>query len=299
MAKDTVVLVTGATTGFGRAAAETLAQRGYKVFAGMRDTTGRNATICAGVQSLARQKDWALEVVDMDVTQDASVHQAIGRVLDHAGKIDVVINNAGIASLGVTEAYSVAEFQRLFDVNLFGVVRVNRAVLPAMRLRRSGLLIHVSSAAGRLAIPCMAAYCASKFALEALADVYRFELSPFGIDSVIVEPGMHRTPILEKVAGPADNSRTAEYGVPPTYATRVGARYLAANSAADTPGPEEVVEAFLRLIEMMPGERPFRTVPTATLQPLLTPYNAMAAEIRPAAAHIFNVPELLSLQRSS
>ncbi len=299
MPKDTVVVITGASTGFGRAAAETLARRGYTVFAGMRDTIGRNAAICEGVQSLARREGLSLEVVDMDVTQDASVHQAIQQVLDRAGKIDVAINNAGVASLGVTEAYSAAEFQRLFDVNLFGVVRVNRAVLPAMRRRRSGLLIHVSSAAGRLAVPCMAAYCASKFALEALADAYRFELSPFGIDSVIVEPGIHRTPILEKFIGPADASRTSEYGVPAEHATRVRARFDAANSAPDTPGSEEVVEAFVRLIETTPGERPFRTVPTASIEPLLAPYNAAAAEIRPIVAQIFNVPELLVLQRGS
>ncbi len=299
MTNNTVVVITGASTGFGRAAAETLARRGYAVFAGMRDTIGRNAGICEGIQSLARREDLALEVVDMDVTQDSSVHQAIEQVLDRAGKIDVVINNAGVATIGVTEAYSVAEVQKLFDVNLFGVMRVNRAVLPSMRRRRSGLLIYVSSAAGRLAVPCMAAYCASKFALEALADVYRFELSPFGIDSVIVEPGIHRTPILEKFVGPADDSRSSEYGVPPEHATRIRARFDSANSAPDTPGSEPVVNAFVRLIETTPGERPFRTVPTASLEPLLAPYNAAAAEIRPMVAQIFNVPELLVLERSS
>jgi NAD(P)-dependent dehydrogenase (short-subunit alcohol dehydrogenase family) len=298
MSKDTVVIITGASTGFGRAAAETLARRGYTVFAGMRDTTGRNASICGDVRSVAKRERLALEVLDMDVTQDSSVQQAVQQVVSHAGKIDVVINNAGVAAVGVTEAYSVAEFQRLFDVNLFGVIRVNRAVLPAMRGRRSGLLIHVSSAAGRVAIPCMAAYCASKFALEALADVYRFELTPFGIDSVIVEPGIHRTPILEKFVDPADGSRTSEYGVPAKFATRVRTRFEEANSAADTPGAEEVVEAFVRIMETTPGQRPFRTVPTASLEPLLAPYNAAAAEIRPAVAHIFNVVELLDLQRT-
>lgn len=296
---NTVVLITGASTGFGRVAAETLARRGFTVFATMRDTSGANASNCEALQSLANRERSALHVVDLDVTQDASVEQAVQRVLDEAGRIDVVINNAGIGALGVTEAYTIEQVQQLFDVNVYGAVRVNRAVLPAMRRQRSGLLIHVSSAAGRIVPPCMAVYCASKFALEALADAYRFELSPFGIDSVVVEPGIHRTPILEKFLAPADQARVTDYGSAAEYAARVKGVFDAANSAPETPGPDEVVEAFVRLIEMPAGERPFRSVPTAALQPLLDPYNAAAAEMRHAVAQIFNVTELELLQRST
>jgi NAD(P)-dependent dehydrogenase (short-subunit alcohol dehydrogenase family) len=299
MPKDTVVLITGASTGFGRAAAETLARRGYRVFATMRDTAGRNAANSEGLLDLAKKARLHLEVLDMDVTQDASVSQALEQALIRAGSIDVVINNARIGAVGLTEAYTVEQFQQLFDVNLFGAVRVNRAVLPAMRNRRSGLLIHVSSAAGRLALPCMAVYSASKFALEALADAYRFELSPFGIDSVVVEPGIHRTPILERLNEPSDQARVAEYGASADYAQRVRSVFEAANSDAQTPGVEEVVQAFIQLIETPPGERPFRTVPTVAIQALLEPYNAAAAELRQVVAQIFNVTELLVLQRSA
>jgi NAD(P)-dependent dehydrogenase (short-subunit alcohol dehydrogenase family) len=294
---NTVVLITGASTGFGRVAAETLASRGYVVFAAMRDSLGRNATHREALQSLAKRERRTLHVLDLDVTQDASVEQAVQQVLDEAGRIDVVINNAGVAALGLTEAYTIEQFQNLFDVNVYGPARVNRAVLPAMRRQRSGLLIHVSSAAGRVVPPCMAVYCASKFALEALADAYRFELSPFGIDSVLVEPGIHRTPILEKFLPPADHARMADYGPAAEYAARIRGVFDAANSAPETPGSDEVVEAFVRLIEMPAGERPFRTVPTAALQPLLDPYNAAAAEMRLAIAQMFKVPELLVLQR--
>jgi NAD(P)-dependent dehydrogenase (short-subunit alcohol dehydrogenase family) len=297
MPRDTVVLITGASTGFGRAASETLARRGYRVFATMRDAAGRNATSRDGLQSLAQAEGLRLEVLDMDVTRDASVNQATEEALARAGSIDVVINNAGIGALGLTEAYTVEQFQQVFDVNLLGAVRVNRSVLPAMRKQRSGLLIHVSSAAGRLALPCMAAYCASKFALEAMADAYRFELSPFGIDSVVVEPGIHRTPILERFNEPADHARVAEYGATAEYARRVKSVFDAANSAAQTPGVEDVVQSFVHLIETPPGERPFRTVPTIAIQPLLQPYNAAAAELRQAIAHTFNVTELLLLQQ--
>jgi NAD(P)-dependent dehydrogenase (short-subunit alcohol dehydrogenase family) len=294
---DTVVFITGASTGFGRAAAETLARRGYIVFATMRDIVGRNASSCRDLQSLAKERELRLEVLDVDVTHDAAVSQAVEYVLKRAGRVDVAINNAGIAGVGVTEAYTVEQIREVLDVNLFGAVRVNRAVLPSMRRRRSGLLIHVSSGAGRLALPCMAAYCASKFALEAVADAYRFELAPFGIDSVIVEPGTHRTPILQRLNQPADHERIAEYGEHAEYAQRVRRYHEAASSAADTPGVEEVVQAFVDLIEMRPGERPFRTVPTVAVQPLLQQYNALAEELRQPIAQVLNVSELLAPNR--
>jgi NAD(P)-dependent dehydrogenase (short-subunit alcohol dehydrogenase family) len=298
MSTKTVILITGASTGFGRIAAELLGRRGYTVFAAMRDISGRNAAHREALESLARREGLALHVLEMDVTHDDSVDSGVRQILDRAGRIDVAINNAGVGAVGVTEAYTVGQFQQLFDVNLFGVVRVNRAVLPAMRRQRSGLLIHVSSGAGRIAIPCMAAYCASKFALEALADAYRFELSPFGIDSVVVEPGVHKTPILEKFIAPADRARVADYGPAAAYAERIQGRFDAANAAPETPAPEVVAQAFVDLMEMPAGERPFRVVPTAGLKPVLESYNAMASEMRQVTAQRYDVPELLVLRRS-
>jgi len=294
-----IVLITGASTGFGRAAAETLARRGYTVFATMRDIAGRNASHRDALQALARQERWALHVVELDVTSDASVERGVQQALAQEGRIDVAINNAGIAPLGITEAFAIAEFQQLLEVNLYGAARINRAVLPSMRRQRSGLLIHVSSAAGRLAFPTTGLYCASKHALEALADAYRFELSPFGIDSVVVEPGIHRTPIHEKWFGPADQTRVADYGPTAERLERIKAIFDAALDAPDTPGPEPVIEVFLRLIETPAGERPFRTVPTAAIQPLLDPYNALAVQLRQTVAQMFNLTDLTVLQRTA
>lgn len=297
MPTNKVVLITGASTGIGRATAETLASRGYMVFATMRDPGGRNAGNRESLESLASREHWALHVLDLDVTVETSVLHAVGQILARTGRIDVVINNAGVAAVGLTEAYNVEQFQQLFEVNFFGVVRVNRAVLPSMRRQRSGLLIHVSSGAGRLVAPALAVYCSSKFALEALADAYRFELTPFGIDSVVVEPGFNRTPIFDRIIAPADHERVADYGSHAQHADRVRAVFDAIGAAPETPGSDEVVEAFLRLIEAPTGERPFRTVSSTAIQPLLDPYNAAAAELRPAVAHMFQVPELLTLQR--
>lgn len=286
------VLITGASTGFGREAAERLARRGHRVFATMRDLAGRNAENRAALENLARNESLLLEVLELDVTDDESVQTAVRQALERAHGIDIVINNAGFAGIGVTEAYTPEQFQKMFDVNVYGVVRVNRAVLPSMRRQRSGLLIHVSSGAGRVTVPAMAAYCASKFALEVLADAYRFELLPFGIDSVLVEPGIYRTPIFDKLFSPADAARLADYGATAEYADRVLGVFQTAISAPEAPGSEEVAETFVRLVEMDPAQRPFRTVVSAPIQQLLEPYNTAAAELRPLVAQIFNVPEL-------
>lgn len=289
------VLITGCSTGFGRTSAEAIARKGYRVFATMRDSTGRNRSHREALESLAKQDNLPLRVLEMDVTNEESVTSAVREALNSAEQIDVVVNNAGVGQLGITEAYSIAKMQRLFEVNVFGAARVNRAVLPAMRRQRSGLLIHVSSVAGRLVLPYFGIYCASKFALEALADSYRFELAPFGVDSVVVEPGIHRTPILENFQAPDDESRAAEYQPESDYVARVKEIFDVANAAPETPGPEIVAEAFIRLIEMAPGTRPFRTVPTAAVAPLLEAYNAAADQVRQNAAQAFNVADLLTL----
>ena len=291
-----VVLITGSSTGFGRATAEAMARRGYSVFATMRDSAGRNTSHREALESLAKRENLALRVLEMDVASDESVLSATQEALKSAGRIDVVVNNAGVAMLGITEAYSIAKMQRLFEVNVFGAARVNRAVLPAMRRQRSGLLIHVSSAAGRVVVPYVGIYSASKFALEALADSYRSELAPFGVDSVIVEPGIHRTPILENFQAPDDEGRAAEYRPDADYVARVKAVFDAANAAPETPGSEEVAEAFIRLVEMPAGTRPLRTVPTPAIAPLLEPHNLAADQLRQTAAQIFNVSELMALK---
>lgn len=290
-----VVLITGSSTGFGRATAELLARHDYTVFATMRNSAGRNSKHRDALESLASQEKLPIQVVDMDVSNDSSVLAAAKEILERAGRIDVVINNAGVAALGITEAYTIEQMQKLFEVNFFGVARVNRAVLPAMRRQRSGLLIHVSSAAGRLVLAYFGIYCASKFALEALADSYRFELAPFGIDSVLVEPGIHRTPILEAFQPPDDEARAAEYGPNGDFTSRVKGVFDTASASPDTPGAAEVAETFLKLIEMPAGTRPFRTVPTPAMAPLLDPYNTVAAQIRQIAAQAFNTSELTAL----
>ena len=286
------VLITGTSTGFGRDTAQRLARRGDYVFATMRDLEGRNAQHREALEDLATREGLRLRVLALDVTDQASVDNAIAEAVNEAGGLDVVINNAGIAAIGVTEAFTPEQFEQIFAVNVHGIVRVNRAVLPSMRRQRSGLLIHVSSGAGRVTIPALAAYCASKYALEAIADAYRYELLPFGVDSILVEPGVYRTGIHDRWIYPADAARLADYGGTAEFAQRVDGVFQKVVGAPHAPGTGEVVDALAALIDMAPERRPFRTVVSAPIQQLLDSYNTTADALRPIVAQIFNVPEL-------
>src|SRR5580704_17217831 len=185
MESKQVVLITGSSTGFGRLFADTLARSGHTVFATMRDPRGRNAKNDSEIGALAEKHSLLIHVLELDVTDDASVERAVDAVVAKAGRIDVAINNAGYSLTGLAEAVTTEQARRLMDTNFLGPVRVNRAVLPHMRRQRSGVLVHVSSGAGRVILPSAGFYCASKFALEALAESYRYELAQQGIESVI------------------------------------------------------------------------------------------------------------------
>src|SRR5258708_9947582 len=188
-----VILITGASSGFGRLIAETLSRKNYQVFATMRNVNGRNAAAAREVRELAERESLSLQTLELDITDDASVERAVNEVTAKCGRIDVLVNNAGYGIMDLAESVTLAQAQRQFDVNFFGVLRMNRAVLPAVKRQGSGLLLHVSNRAGRLAIPGLGMYCASKFALEALAETYRYELASQGIDSVILELGPYVT----------------------------------------------------------------------------------------------------------
>src|SRR5258708_9453858 len=181
-----VVLITGASRGSGRLNAEMLARKKFQLFAARRDVKGRNTATARGIGEFAKHECLPLQVVELDVTDDLSVESAVSKIVLQCGRIDVLVNNAGYGIMDLAESVTMAQAQRQFDTNFFGVLRMNRAVLPVMRRQGSGLLLHISSGAGRLAIAGMGLYCASKFALEALAEVYRYELASQRIDSVVI-----------------------------------------------------------------------------------------------------------------
>ena len=251
--ENAVVLVTGASSGFGRLIAETLARKGYQVFATMRDSEGRNAATARELRAWAERESLPLYVLELDVTSDSSVERAVAAAIGQASRIDVLINNAACGVLGLAESYTTEQARRIFDTNFLGVVRTNRAVLPHMRQRGSGLLLYVSSGAGRIVLPSLGLYTASKFALEAFAETYRYELAAQGIDSVIVQPGAYPTGILSRLEAGADGSRMTTYGaaneIPQRISTLVG---------ASKANPQEIADVILQIIETPAGQREFR-----------------------------------------
>lgn len=249
----TVVLITGASSGFGRLIAETLARKQFKVFATMRNVKGRNASAARGLQELAKRESLNLQVLELDVTQDASVERAVGEVIAESARIDVLVNNAGFGIMDLSETVTLPQAQRQFDVNFFGVARMNRAVLPAMKRQGSGLLLYVSSGAGRLAIPGMGFYCASKFAMEALAETYYYELAGQGIDSVILEPGAYATSIADKLEAGEDPERRAGYGEMAEVPDKIMQRIRSSQAK-----PQEIADKVLQIIETRAGRRQFR-----------------------------------------
>ena len=253
MESKQVVLITGSSTGFGRMIAETLARHGHTVFATMRDPKGRNATNASTIRTLAARESLPLHVLELDVTNDVSVDRAVQVATEQAGRVDVAINNAGYGLEGLAEAVTTEQAQQIMDTNFFGSVRVNRAVLPYMRRQRSGLLLHMSSGAGRLVIPSYGFYCASKFALESLAEAYHYELAPQRIESSIVQPGAYQTSVFGNIVKAADQARTATYGVTNRIPGKVNGMLTATSG-----NPQEVADVVLRVVEMRAGQRKLR-----------------------------------------
>lgn len=180
MSNSKVVVVTGVSSGIGRAAAEKFARQGCRVFGTVRSTT-KTADVPGVV------------LVEMDVRDEASVQQGIRTVIDQAERIDVLVNSAGVTLLGATEETSIAEAQSLFDTNVFGMLRTTQAVLPHMRAQRSGRIVNVSSVLGFLPAPYMGLYSASKHAVEGLSETLDHEVRTFGIRVALVEPAFTRT----------------------------------------------------------------------------------------------------------
>ena len=255
------VLITGSNSGFGRLTTETLAKAGHTVYATMRGSTGKNAQAAAELKAFSAANGNRVHVIDLDVTSDASVQQAVDAIAKHSGGvIDVLFNNAGRFSMGVQEAYTLDEVKSLFEINVFGPLRVNRAALPHLRKRRSGLVIATSSIVGRFSLPCVGPYAASKFALEALAEAQRDELKSLGIDVVLIQCGAFPTEVGNKGLYPADTARAAEYGDVSKLPQQMGeglGQYFASPQA---PNPQDVADAVKKLVDTPAGKRPARVV---------------------------------------
>jgi NAD(P)-dependent dehydrogenase (short-subunit alcohol dehydrogenase family) len=261
------VFITGASAGFGQDTTKAMAEKGHTVYATMRGATGKNADKARALQSWAKERGHSVHVLDLDVTQDQSVDKAVTAALQNGG-IDVLINNAGLGNWGIDEGFTIEQAQQVFDINLFGVMRVNRAVLPYFRREGKGLILYVSSGLGRIVFPFLAVYTASKHALEGYAESTSYELAPLGIRSVIVQPGAYGTTFLAN-SMPPQSDVTGAYGPTAKMFEAFGSGFEERAKSGELGDPSEVVQALVEEVERPDGERPLRrTVGQDVLEPV-------------------------------
>jgi NAD(P)-dependent dehydrogenase (short-subunit alcohol dehydrogenase family) len=297
MSNQTIV-ITGASSGFGALAAHTLAQAGHTVYAGMRDSGGRNAAAARNAIALANDEQIDLRPIELDVSSQPSVDAAIDTITTN-GTLDVVVHNAGHMVLGPAEAFTAEQYAELYDTNVIGTQRVNRAALPHLRAQGSGLLVWVGSSSTRGGCPpFLAPYFAAKAAMDALAVSYASELIRFGIDTTIVVPGAYPsgTNHFAHSGAPADADRAAEYDA--LYGQlrgeldgRLAAIFPEGHSAS------AVAEEIARVVGRPAGQRPFRTHidPSHDGSEVVS---AVADRIRAEFFHRVGIADLLPAQAS-
>jgi NAD(P)-dependent dehydrogenase (short-subunit alcohol dehydrogenase family) len=256
-----VIVITGASSGFGRLTANALARAGHTVYASMRETTGRNAAVVADVEKFARDNKVDLRALELDVGSQDSADAAIAKIVAEQGHLDVVMHNAGHMVFGPAEAFTPEQLAELYDINVLSTQRVNRAALPQLRKQGRGLLIWVSSSSSAGGTPpYLAPYFAAKAGMDALAVVYARELSRWGIETSIIVPGAFTggTNHFAHSGSPADRARAAEYEAGP-YAG-FGEQIMKAFSAIVPPEADaaSVADAIVNVVETPFGQRPFR-----------------------------------------
>lgn len=261
MTTNHVILISGASSGFGALAARALSRSGHTVYAGVRDAKGRNAKAVADAADYAAQNKVDLRTVELDVQNDASVAAAVESVISATGSIDVLIHNAGHMSFGPAEAFTPEQFAQLYDVNVLSTQRLNRAALPHMRAAKKGLMVWVSSSSTRGGTPpFLSPYFAAKAAMDSLAVSYAAELTRWGIETSIVVPGAFTkgTNHFAHSGKPADEARSAEYiDGPYNGVSEQALQGLASLEPADADAAE-VAMAIVDIVGMPFGKRPFR-----------------------------------------
>ena len=200
---EKVALVTGSSSGIGYETSLALAREGYFTYATMRDLKKE-----AVIKKIAEEENLPLKVIELDVDNDDSVQNAVETIIEEKQRIDVLVNNAGWGIWGTAEDVSIEEFRAQFETNFFSVVRMIQKVVPIMRKQGTGDIVNISSIAGRIGFPVSTAYISSKFAIEGLSESLRYELGPFGIDVIIIEPGVIKTNFFDsmKTAKKADDA---------------------------------------------------------------------------------------------
>jgi len=251
------ILITGCSSGFGFDASKYLAQKGHHVYATMRNVNSKNANAAKQLRDYANSSGLHIDVIEMDVVSDESIATAMTQI----SEVDVLINNAGMGFGGPVEAFTSEQCLAQLDLNIVGPFRVAKAVLPSMRTKGTGLIIQVSSIAGRGAFPGFGVYHASKWGLEGLSESWRYELAPLGIDVVLVEPGPFATNFFGSMIPATDDEVSKAYKHVMEFSDGFGKQVMEMFEDDNAPtDPMMVVKAFEDLINMTPGTRPLRTI---------------------------------------
>jgi NAD(P)-dependent dehydrogenase (short-subunit alcohol dehydrogenase family) len=291
-----IILVTGASSGFGLMTAKALAAAGHTVYASMREINGRNAPRVDEVAQWSAQNSADLRTVELDVQSESSVARAIKHILAHAGGLDVIVHNAGHMVFGPAEAFTPDQLMQQYDVNVLGAQRVNRAALPFLRKQAKGLLVWVGSSSTRGGTPpFLAPYFAAKAAMDALAVSYAAELARWGIENTIMVPGAFTkgTNHFAHSGKPADTEVAAEYENGPYAGVAEQAlKGLADQEPADA-DPEEVARQIVRVVSLPFGKRPFR-VHVDPSEDGAEVVNAVADRVRREMFHSIGLKDLLS-----
>jgi NAD(P)-dependent dehydrogenase (short-subunit alcohol dehydrogenase family) len=258
----------------------------------MRDIGGKNKNVADELRKAGAS------VIEIDVTDDNSVNKGVSKAIADLKGLDVLINNAGIGVLGMQEFFTIKDFQKLFEINVFGVQRMNRAVAPYFRKQKNGLIIYISSLLGRIALPFYGPYQSSKWALEALAENYRVELSSFGIENCIVEPGGYPTHFVDNLLRPSDKSQEESYGDFAKFPEQMLHNFESFLKNNPQQDPQKVADAIAVLIEKTKGEKPFRTpVDFIGMADLIQKYNEHLEQIMTGIYTNFGTQGLLSVKK--
>lgn len=283
-----VILITGTNSGFGYLTAKQAAEKGYKVYATIRDIDGRNKERATELSQTEN-----ITVVEMDVTNAEQVSAGVASVIEKEGQLDVLVNNAGYFGGGLTETYTDNDIERMMDVNLMGSWRTIKAALPQMRKQGEGLIINTSSALGRFSAPFMTVYNSTKFALEGLTEGLHYEVRPLGIDAVLVQPGAFPTEIFGKTQSGSDQDVNSGYGelanLPDQINEGMGQMF-----AQVQPDPQMVPDAIFKLIDTPKGQRPLRTSVDALTSEFVNTANAQVKEQYDHFLTAFGMGDLLS-----
>jgi NAD(P)-dependent dehydrogenase (short-subunit alcohol dehydrogenase family) len=287
-----IILITGTSSGFGYYTAKTLARHGDHVYASMRDTTTKNSKVFDEFSATEN-----ITPIELDVTSEVSVREAISLILEREGRVDVLVNNAGVGAVSLFEQFTFEEAWHQMNTNFWGPVRCIKEVLPIMRSQKQGLIINIASSLGRFAMPFFSYYCASKHAIEAISESLRAELAMVNVDIAVVEPGVFPGTSFNgntKKNFPADTKIAEAYGeLAMNYPSAMMNLLDEMAKDPEIESPQKVADTIDEIIHTPSSQLKFRYVVDKAMKTQLEDYNGEASQLHRNALTVLGLPSLL------